>query len=614
MRLLHEIKERRLIQYVGAYLAAGFGFTEAASNLFQAGMLPAVVNPLAWALYLFGIPSTLIFAWFHGAPGRQHGPRIERILQGTLVVLALSTCTYIYRNRTVQPDLAAETGLPPDAIAVLYFDDASPNGNLGYVADGMTEALINELSNVRSLTVISKNGVLPYRGSDVRPDSIARALKVGTLIEGSVDQRGDRLRINTQLVDGLSGADIDRAAIEIPAGKFLAARDSLAGSVSRLLRRRLGEDVQLRQLKSGTSSVDAWSLAQRAERLTTDAEDNYENRGDPATSVADFRQADSLLAMAEQFDSKWVEPVANRAHIAYRLAYLAAVGGDTETERKELATGLAQANRALVMDPRNANALEQRGTLKLLAALTTTPQSSDQDRLVAEAKGDLQEAVKDDPTRASAYAMLSFALYGSGDRVGVVLNARRALEEDAYLRDADRIYDRLVYADYDLGEFNDARSWCDRGHERFPQNYRFVECKLWLMAAPGSAANVDSAWTLLDRLDSLAPEPLRPYKHGVGQIMLAGVLRNSGLADSASSVLSRVDHSDKVDVQRNLYEYQAAILATTGTPDTTGAIAALRRWVAMTPGSTLGKEGDLHWWWKNLRNLPEFQQFEDKAN
>lgn len=614
MRLLHEVKERRLIQFVGAYLAGGFAFTEAASNLFQAGMLPVIVNPLAWTLYLFGIPSTLVFAWFHGAKGRQHAPRLEFVLQGMLVVLALSTCGYIYWNRPVQPELEAETGLPPNAIAVLYFDDASPKGNLGYVADGMTEALIKELSNVPSLTVISRNGVLPYRGRNVRPDSIARVLQVGTLIEGSVDQRGDRLRITTQLIDGFSGADIDRAAFEIPAGKFLAARDSLAASVSSLLRRRLGQDVRLRRLKSGTSNVDAWSLAQRAERLSTDAEDNFAQRGNPATSVADFRSADSLLAMAEQFDPKWAHPEAERAHIAYRRAYIAATVGDMETAQRQIDVGLKHADRALAMDPGNANALEQRGTLELLTALAMHPEADELTRLVDSAKADLQASVKTDPARASAYAMLSLALYGTGDKVGVVLNARRALEEDAYLRGADRIYARLVYADYDLGEFNDARNWCNRGRKRFPGNYRFIECQLWLLATPNTEASPDSAWYLLSRLDSLTPQSLRAYKHGVGQIMVAGVLRNAGLPDSAAHVLSRVDHSDKVDVQRNLYEYEAGILASTGTPDTTGALDALRRWVAMTPGSTLGTSTNLHWWWNSLRNLPAFQQFLDKGH
>lgn len=613
MRLLHEIKQRRLIQFVGAYLAGGFMVTEAASNLFQAGMLPAVANPIAWALYLFGIPSACIFAWFHGAPGRQYGPRVETVLHSTIAVIALATCVFLYRNRAVPLDLAAETGLPPDAIAVLYFHDESPDGSLGYVADGMTEALINELSTVRSLTVISRNGVLAYRDGDVRPDSIARALKVGTLIEGSVDQRGGQLRITTQLVDGFSGADIERAAIEIPAGGFLAARDSLAVSVSGLLRRRLGEDVQLRELKSGTASVDAWSLAQRAERLSTDAEDNFEKAGSPAVSVADFQKADSLLAMAERFDPNWVQPVANRAHVAYRLAYLAAAQGDMETKSREIDVGMQHANRALEMDPGNANALEQKGTLGLLTALTAGPEAPNVGRLVADAKADLEAAVKADPSRASAYAMLSFALGGTGDQVGVVLNARKALEEDAYLRGADRIYDRLVYADYDLGEFRDAKSWCNQGHERFPDNYRFVECQLWLMAAPDGDVNVDAAWDLLTELDSLTPASLKAYKHGVGQIMVAGVLRNAGLPDSAASVLSRVDHSEQADVQRKLYQYQAAILASTGTPDTTGALDALRRWVAMTPGSTLGVEGDLHWWWKNLRSLPDFQQFVDKG-
>ena len=100
--------------------------------------------------------------------------------------------------------------------------------------------------------------------------------------------------------------------------------------------------------------------------------------------------------------------------------------------------------------------------------------------------------------------------------------------------------------------------------------------------------------------------------NGVGLIMVAGVLRNAGLADSASSVLARVDHSEEVDPQRNLFVFEAGIGASTG--DLEGALDVLRRWVAATPGSTLGPDGELHWWWRDLRGRPEFQQFVDRGN
>jgi TolB-like protein len=504
-------------------------------------------------------------------------------------------------------DLAAQSGLPPTSVAVLYFEDLTPAGHLAPVADGITDALIDQLSQVRSLDVISRNGVLPFRDRDLRPDSVARVLSVGTLIDGSVDQRGNQLFITTRLVDGFSGADLQRTTVEIPAGDFLVARDSVAEGVSRLLRQRLGEEVRLRELQAGTSSPEAWALAQRATRLLDDAEDGFERGGTIASSREALMQVDSLLAQAEVADGDWIRPVTTRAHVAYRRAWFAASAGDMDASRALIEEGLSHAGRALAMSPRDARALEQRGTLKMFEAVAMSPSPDALVRLMTEAQADLEAAVRENPSLATAHASLSFLFTGAGDNVQSVLSAGRALEEDAYLRGADRIYDRLVYAQYELEQFDRARSWCDEGRRRFPDNYRFAECELWLLAAPRSEADADEAWRLLARLDSLAPESLRAFKRGVGQIMVAGVLRKAALPDSADSVFSRVDHSESVDPQRQLRVYEAAIRASTG--DSEGALEALRRWVAATPGGTLGPTGELHWWWRDLRTMPEFLQF-----
>jgi hypothetical protein len=75
MRLLSEIKERRLIPLSAAYLVTGFVALEAMDQLISYGFLPAAAYPVTLVLYLFGIPSSFIFAWFHGAPGRQYAVR-----------------------------------------------------------------------------------------------------------------------------------------------------------------------------------------------------------------------------------------------------------------------------------------------------------------------------------------------------------------------------------------------------------------------------------------------------------------------------------------------------------------------------------------------------------
>ena len=89
--------------------------------------------------------------------------------------------------------LQVDSGPPlkPTDVAVLYFDDFSLGGELEYLANGITEALIHELSQVEALRVVSRNGVKPFRDPTISLDSLARVLGVGSIVEGSVEGSGD---------------------------------------------------------------------------------------------------------------------------------------------------------------------------------------------------------------------------------------------------------------------------------------------------------------------------------------------------------------------------------------------------------------------------------------
>jgi TolB-like protein len=524
----------------------------------------------------------------------------------------MATSAYIFTSKRAAAEMAAaaaSSGLEANSVAVLYFDDLSSGGELAYVADGITEALIEQLSQVRSLDVISRNGVAQFRATDVTVDSIASALEVGSVIRGSVEQAGERLRVTTRLVDGFSGADIERTTLEIPAGEFLAARDSVAESVSRLLRQRLGEEVELRQRQAGTENVEAWSLVQRAERLRKQAENEFEE-GSLESAIASSRQADSLLAVAERADEGWVEPLSARAHGAFRRAYFYANAGDLEAAGMEIDAGLGHAERAVALSPNDADASEQRGRLKYLRYLLgLEPDPDDAERLLRDAQADLEAATERDPTLASAYSVLSHLHANRDDLIALVLTARRALEEDTYLGDAHRLYHRLATAHYDLGQFRDSKVWCEEGGRRFPENYRFAECQLWLMAVPSEDATVDSAWAMSARLDSLAPETMRPFKQRVGRLAVAGVLGKTGMPDSAESVYAQAKGDDEIDPLQELMLYEAAIRATTGGPD--GAIEVLGRYLAASPDASIDGE---HWWWSSLLGRPDFETFVRQTN
>jgi serine/threonine-protein kinase len=605
MSLLQQMRERRVLPLMGAYMVSGFVVLEGVDQLVSYEIISAVWYRVALVLYLFGAPGSITIAWFHGAKGAQKFPKTEIVIQSVLVVLALTTAWFVFQGQRRATELAAasaSSGLSASSIAVLYFLDLSPSEELSYVADGLTEALIDQLSGVRSLDVVSRNGVLPYRDADVTPDSIARALGVGSLIRGSVEKEGDQLRITTQLVDGLSGAVIERRTFAIPAGQFLAARDSLALTVSEVLRQRIGEEVRLRERRAGTQIDEAWSLVQRSERLRQQAE-HQQADGETEAALRTLAEMDSLLAQAETVDPSWVRPTARRAHTAFRGAFFLVTGpGDYDEAAVEIERGLVLAERAVELDPRDADALEQRGALKyLLWLMEFTVDQDEADRLLADARSDLEAAADADPDRASVYSLLSHLYLRMDEDVSVILAARKAYEADAYLEDADRIIRRLFWAHYNLEQIRDARIWCDEGASRYPDNYHFTECRLWLMMSAAEDVDVEEAWEAQVRLDSLAPDE---YERRLGRLLVGGVLLRANQLDSAEAVFATGQSDEEIDPSSELIMQEAAIRSATGDPDK--AVELLRLYFAAT-NTAFDPEESLHWWYKSLVGRPEFE-------
>src|SRR3989441_13375107 len=101
---------------------------------------------------------------------------------GALVLLVAAAVAGLLIRRRAASRAGTEAQLDARRVAVLYFEDLSPEKNLAYLADGLTEALIGELSRVAGLDGVSKNGVAPYRNSEIPRDSIGRARGAGTLV------------------------------------------------------------------------------------------------------------------------------------------------------------------------------------------------------------------------------------------------------------------------------------------------------------------------------------------------------------------------------------------------------------------------------------------------
>lgn len=540
---------------------------------------------------------------------RPLGFRLRRSLKVALPVAAVLLvlivgATWLSRDRGARP-ASVDHLLDPGAIAVLYFEDLSPGGEFQYVADGLTEGLIRDLSRVSGLDVVSGNGVAQFRGSTAPPAEIAGSLETGTLIRGSVEPVGDQFRVSVRMVEGTSGVDIDRAQFDVPSGAFLAAQDSLVDEVTWLLRERLGEEVRLRMRRAETSSVEAWALVQRGESERKAGEAALPT-GDAEAVFASFRRADSLFAIAAAADPAWVEPPALRGWVAYRESRLAS---DLDAALEGIARSLAHAEDALALDPNAPKALELRGTtryFKFLLGVTADPEEAQ--ALLRNARGDLEAAVDTDPSLASAHSTLSHLYYQTGELTQACLAAQLAYEADAYLDLANEILWRLFTTSFDTERLAQARGWCEEGRRRFPDEYRFWECKLWELTMPAVAPDVGEAWSLWERTVDLTPEPLKEYQSHRALMGVAGVIARADLPDSARAVLSRARAGADVDAGGDLPYLEARVRTVLG--DHQEAVDLLRQFLIgfSFQDQEEAEEWGNHWFWRDLRGNPDFER------
>jgi eukaryotic-like serine/threonine-protein kinase len=502
--------------------------------------------------------------------------------------------------------VAGPAALDPRQIAVLYFDQRPQADSLEYLADGITEELIHELSGIPVLHVISRNGVAPYRGVAVTPESIGRALHVGTLVHGTVNALGDRIQLGVSLIDAASGTEIDHTTFERPKHQILALQSDLASQVAVFLRRRLGEEVELREdrARSLAHNPRAWHLFQHAEELSRDV-DPLLAAGDTAGAAGRLLRADSLLTQAEAGEPRWVRPVVARGWLDFKELDLVGTFSRAHYQRWT-ARGLGEAERALALDSTSTDAFELRGTLRYYRwFFNLAADSTEAAALLAGAEADLQRAADATPPAAFGLTLLSHLLMAESRTAEGKLAALRAYEADPYLANAERTIWRLFQASLDLGDAPEARRWCAEGQRRFPRYYRFTECRLWLFAFKDQPPDVSGAWRLYRSYLEFTPPNLRVLNRHYGRMLVAIALARADLRDSALATARRARADSTVDVTRDLAMLEAIVHNLLG--QRTDALDDLEVYYGANPQLRAGMRRDETWWWKDLREDPRWK-------
>src|SRR5262249_19517178 len=118
--------------------------------------------------------------------------RVTGVITVVLLVLVAIAGRWFYFART-QAQI--------DSVVVLPFVNTSRDPSMDYLSDGISDTLIDSLSQRRNIRVVSRQSAFRYRGKEVEPETLARDLKVRGVISGRVSQRGDDLVIDAELVD-----------------------------------------------------------------------------------------------------------------------------------------------------------------------------------------------------------------------------------------------------------------------------------------------------------------------------------------------------------------------------------------------------------------------------
>ncbi len=475
------------------------------------------------------------------------------------------------------------------------------------MADRVSESVIRTLGGIPELAVRSAQAVAPF--GDRFSDSISTVLKVGSVITGTVESSGaNRVRISTTLREAASGAPINSTSTEVARDSLFAAEDSVAGEVARSLRQVIGREITLRESRSETSNLAAWTAVQRVDRLRKDAQGALGTDADKAKVL--LATSDSLLAAAEAADPAWAEPPVTRGEVAVARARLER---EPSAKQKWYDAGLAYANAALKLDVHNAAALELRGTLYYGEwKLNNSPSAAARQALLDQAEQDLLAATTADPGRASAYVWLSRLYYDKQDVTEAHNQAAKAYEADRYLTEANFVLQRLFYTAYDTHSFTQASKWCDEGGARFPRDFQFTLCRLWLMLVPNAPTDIAEAWRLAARLDTLAPAADSVTYSHLARMIVGGVIGKSPsgtptpLADSARHVLERARLPTRDDPEHEMEGYEAVMRVRIADYDE--ALRLLTRYVAANPDHSFRVGGDVHWWWEPIRQMPQFQR------
>jgi len=365
-----ELKRRNVYRIGVAYAIVTWLFLQVIDILAPIIDLPDSAPKLVLTLLAIGFPVALIFAWAYeitpdgikreaevdrsqSITGRT-GRRLDLLIIAVLVVavgMLLVDKFFLPDSAVTTEIIADEVAMPVEttpSVAVLPFTNMSADENSGYFSDGLADTVLHMLAQVRELRVAARTSSFQFRDQTLDIAEIGEQLNVSTILEGSVQRSGDKIRVTAQLIDVSNGyhlwsGNFDRDLIDV-----FAIQDEIANEVVAALKVSL--------------------LGESAEHLSRDQTDNIDAYTEYLLAIGELNVATSeslTNAVGHLQSAIRLDPEYARAYSSLGRAYLALEGYGLMRTSQAAAAARNVAARALDYSADSSEALAVLGMAEL---------------------------------------------------------------------------------------------------------------------------------------------------------------------------------------------------------------------------------------------------------
>lgn len=457
-RFYAELRRRNVLRAAVLYVVAVWALAQGAAQLLPVFGAPEWIVRWFVIATIIGFPFWVVFVWFYEltptgikresdvAPGESitfaTGRKLDFLIIGVLALAVVLLLTHTLLPRTSDTTsvdsktLAATLArLPQKSVAVLPLSNESGDPRQQYLSDGLTEELISDLTQINGLKVIGKNSSFKFRDSQDSPAQIGATLGAAHLIQGSVRQQGDRIRVTVGMTRADDGSNVWSHSYDEQLHDVFAIQSRIGQAVAAALKLELlGKPITSTD-RPPSGNVEAYRLMLQGRTIARHG------------TEASYRQALALLDQALQLDPEyayaWGLLAVTRINFGQNF-----LSGDTRTQMYEQAQAAARRQQARAPDDANthlfrgylASAMDNdpvRAVAEYRQAVALTPHDGTAIGFLANGLANIgqlpgaialyRQAIDTDPLRADIYASMAWALLAQGQLDAAEQATRKAL-------------------------------------------------------------------------------------------------------------------------------------------------------------------------------------------